>query len=217
LAIESLGVELDAHAMTAAAEPAPPAPRPPVLGLRSLSFQYEAEAGAAAPFRIGPIDLELQPGELLFVVGGNGSGKSTFVKLLCGLYPPASGRIEVDGVVLPADTGSAYRELFSVVFSDFHLFRSLHGVDSQRAQHDATHYLRELGLDNKVALQGGRFSTIDLSQGQRKRLALVTAYLEDRPIVVDECAADQTPNTSAFFYPALPELRARQDGGRDHA
>lgn len=211
VAIERLGVELDAQALRA--PPAAPAAavQPPRIGLRALSFQYDTEPGVADAFRIGPIDLELQPGELLFVVGGNGSGKSTFVKLLCGLYPPAAGHIEVNGVALDEATRAAYRELFSVVFSDFHLFRSLHGIDAERLQHDAPRYLHELQLEHKVALQGGRYSTIDLSQGQRKRLALVTAYLEDRPVVVfDEWAADQDPEYKAVFYAKLlPELRAR--------
>jgi putative ATP-binding cassette transporter len=211
MAIERLGVELDAHAIHARSTPAAPLLRAPAVALRALSFQYDVEPDAATPFRVGPIDLELHPGELLFVVGGNGSGKSTFVKLLCGLYPQVSGTIEVDRAPVTDATRVAYRELFSVVFSDFHLFRSLHGIDAQRVQRDAPHYLHELQLDGKVQLQDGRYSTIELSQGQRKRLALVTAYLEDRPIVVfDEWAADQDPEYKRIFYARLlPELRER--------
>lgn len=211
-AIERLGVELDTHrAPTASPAPMSLARRPPSVALREVSFQYEPEPGVAAPFRLGPIDLELNSGELLFVAGGNGSGKSTLVKLLCGLYAPASGRIEVDGLPLDDAALAPYRELYSVVFSDFHLFRSLHGIDSGHLQLDAPRYLRELQLDAKVALHGGAYSTIDLSQGQRKRLALVTAYLEDRPIMVfDEWAADQDPEYKRIFYTQLvPELRAR--------
>jgi putative ATP-binding cassette transporter len=212
VAIEQLGIELDdTRTLNAAPAAAAPLQQPPLITLRALTFQYDAEPGVTTAFRIGPIDLELHPGELLFVVGGNGSGKSTFVKLLCGLYPAASGDIQVDGVPLTEPTRIAYRELFSVVFSDFHLFRSLHGLDALRVQLDGPRYLRELQLDAKVALQAGRYSTIDLSQGQRKRLALVTAYLEDRPIVVfDEWAADQDPEYKRIFYAKLlPELRAR--------
>ena len=211
VAIERLGIDLDSHTMRAPAAPAVPMQRPPLITLRAVTFQYDPEPGVTTPFRIGPIDLELRPGELLFVVGGNGSGKSTFVKLLCGLYPAASGDIQVGGVPLSDSTLGAYRELFSVVFSDFHLFASLHGLDARRVQLDGPRYLRQLQLDEKVALQAGRYSTIDLSQGQRKRLALVTAYLEDRPIVVfDEWAADQDPEYKRIFYAKLlPELRAR--------
>jgi len=176
-----------------------------------VSFQYEAEPGVGAPFRLGPLDIDLRAGELVFVAGGNGSGKSTLVKVLCGLYAPTSGRIEVNGVALDDAGRGAYRELFSVVFSDFHLFRALHGIEPERLQREASHYLRQLQLEGKVSVRDGAYSTIDLSQGQRKRLALVTAYLEDRPIVVfDEWAADQDPEYKRIFYARLlPELRAR--------
>jgi putative ATP-binding cassette transporter len=209
MAIEQLGVALDNSAEPCDATRAPPRLQPARITLRELCFRYDDAAGAAG-FHLGPIDLTLQPGELLFVVGGNGSGKSTFVKLLCGLYAPTSGELLVDGKRVCNEQHSAYRELFSVVFSDFHLFQTLHGVEAERLQ-EAGRYLRELQLDVKVTLQGTRFSTIDLSQGQRKRLALVTTYLEDRPIVVfDEWAADQDPEYKRIFYARLvPELRAR--------
>ena len=211
-AIERLGVELDNHGANAlVAESVATTARPPALALRAVSFQYEPEPGVNAPFQLGPLDIELRPGELVFVAGGNGSGKSTLVKVLCGLYTPSSGRIEVNGVALDDATRSAYRELFSVVFSDFHLFRALHGIEPERLQREAAHYLRQLQLEAKVSVRDGAYSTIDLSQGQRKRLALVTAYLEDRPIVVfDEWAADQDPEYKRIFYARLlPELRER--------
>jgi putative ATP-binding cassette transporter len=210
-AIERLGVELRSGGVDEPTRAPVPAPRPPLVRMRGVCFAYDGHADAAPAFRLGPLDLELHPGELLLVVGGNGSGKSTFVKLLCGLYPAHSGSIEVDGVRLTEATRAAYRELFSVVFSDFYLFRSLHGIDTQTVQRDAQRYLQQLQLDAKVTLSNGRYSTIDLSQGQRKRLALLTAYLEDRPIVVfDEWAADQDPEYKRIFYTQLvPELRAR--------
>jgi putative ATP-binding cassette transporter len=71
--------------------------------------------------------------------------------------------------------------------------------------------LKRLHLDHKVQVNDGAFSTRDLSQGQRKRLALVVAYLEDRPFYVfDEWAADQDPAFKDVFYQVLlPDLRAR--------
>jgi putative ATP-binding cassette transporter len=75
-------------------------------------------------------------------------------------------------------------------------------------------YLRYLALDQKVQVTEQRLSTTDLSQGQRRRLALLTAYLEDRPFYVfDEWAADQDPQYKEVFYTELlPELRARGKG-----
>jgi putative ATP-binding cassette transporter len=74
--------------------------------------------------------------------------------------------------------------------------------------------LRWLALDHKVRVTDQRLSTTDLSQGQRRRLALLTAYLEDRPFYVfDEWAADQDPHYKQIFYTELlPELRARGKG-----
>jgi putative ATP-binding cassette transporter len=210
-AIERLGIVLDNAASPAAPAAAANAARAPTLRLRGVRFRYDDEPAASAAFSLGPINLELTAGELLFVVGGNGSGKSTFVKVLCGLYAPAAGTIDVDGVAVEDPTRGAYRELFSVVFSDFHLFRELHGIAAQRLREVAPHHLRTLQLDGAVSLHDGRFSTTALSQGQRKRLALLTAYLEDRPIMVfDEWAADQDPEYKRIFYTQLvPELRAR--------
>jgi putative ATP-binding cassette transporter len=162
-------------------------------------------------FVLGPIDLTIARGELLFLAGGNGSGKTTLVKLLCGLYTPESGAIELDGVPITEANRDAYRQRFSAVFADFHVFESLLGV----AQDAATvarvqRYLRRLHLDRKVTIRNGRLSTVSLSQGQRRRLALLAAYLDDRPVYVfDEWAADQDPAFKAVFYlELLPELRA---------
>ena len=104
-----------------------------------------------------------------------------------------------------------YRQHFSVVFSDFYLFESLLGLDSPELDEQARNYLAQLQLTHKVEVKDGALSTTDLSQGQRKRLALLTAYLEDRPIYVfDEWAADQDPLfKEVFHYQLLPELKAK--------
>lgn len=161
-------------------------------------------------FLLGPIDLTFRPGEVVYLIGGNGSGKTTFAKLLVGLYAPEDGRILLDGQAVDAGTRDMYRHLFSVVFSDFYLFESLLGLppDSERT---ARALLAELQLDHKVRIENGAFSTLDLSLGQRKRLALLVAYLEDRPFYVfDEWAADQDPVFKDVFYRRLlPELKFR--------
>ena len=162
-------------------------------------------------FTLGPISLALKPGELIFVVGGNGSGKTTLAKILLGLYAPAEGSVVLDGrAVGPRDLDD-YRQLFTAVFADFFLFEALFGIHRQRLDESALRYLSKLHLERKVTVEGDRLSTLDLSQGQRKRLALLTAYLEDRSIYLfDEWAADQDPHFKEIFYrQLLPELRAR--------
>src|SRR5690349_8256011 len=172
------------------------------------TYHREGEAGG---FILGPIDLTLEPGDLLFITGGNGSGKTTLAKLLLSLYIPEEGEIYLDGKVVTEETREQYRQLFSVVFSDFFLFESLFGLDSIHLDANAQKYLVQLQLDHKVKVEDGVLSTVDLSQGQRKRLALLTAYLEDRPIYLfDEWAADQDPLFKEIFYlKLLPELKAK--------
>jgi putative pyoverdin transport system ATP-binding/permease protein len=162
-------------------------------------------------FVLGPINLTFQPGELVFIVGGNGSGKSTLAKLLTGLYPPESGEIRIDGRPVTNENRDDYRQVFSAVFADFYLFDNLLGLHDPRLDEQAGEYLEQLQLSHKVQIAEGRFSTTALSQGQRKRLALLTAYLEDRPFYLfDEWASDQDPVFKEVFYTRLlPELKKR--------
>ncbi len=209
--VESLGLSLDGDGVDADASKAPPAPPPwKLLELRGVTLSYPGDS-ADDLFSIGPIDLTIEPGELVFLVGGNGSGKTTLAKILIGLYRPDEGAIELDGQAITDTDRDTYRQLFSVVFSDFFLFESLLGIDQQEIDGRALKYLQQLHLEQKVEVVDGRFSTVDLSQGQRKRLALLTAYLENRSIYLfDEWAADQDPVFKKIFYHVLlPELRAR--------
>jgi putative ATP-binding cassette transporter len=209
--LEELGIELSAKGTEGKTAPAgPPRDKWNRLELRGVTHAYFRE-NEPDNFVLGPIDLTISPGELVFIVGGNGSGKTTLAKLLVGLYSPESGEILLDGAPVTSETRESFRELFSMVFSDFHLFEVLLGLDSSDLNQRALEYLVALRLDNKVKVEDGRFSTTNLSQGQRKRLALLTAYLEARPIYVfDEWAADQDPLfKSVFYYKLLPELRSR--------
>ncbi|MBI1208007.1 MAG: cyclic peptide export ABC transporter [Azospirillum sp.] len=174
------------------------------IALNHVTFRYRGSAGDGW-FGLGPIDLRLNAPEICLIAGGNGSGKSTLLKLLCGLYQPEDGTIEVDGRRVPIE---AYRSLFSVVFTDFHLFPTLHGLAED--PETVTRLLELLGLSGSVRVENGRFSTLALSTGQRKRLALVAAWLEGRPIMVfDEWTADQDPEfRQVFFARLLPELKA---------
>lgn len=180
------------------------------LELVGVTHQY-SDGTVDNNFLLGPIDLKFNPGEVVFIVGGNGSGKTTFAKLITGLYTPEKGEIRIDAEPITDENRETYRQLFSVVFSDFYLFESLLGLQSPKVDERARDYLEQFGLHYKVKVINGALSTIDLSQGQRKRLALLTAYLEDRPIYLfDEWAADQDPFFKDIFYiQLLPELKAR--------
>ncbi|HET8579553.1 MAG TPA: cyclic peptide export ABC transporter, partial [Nitrospiraceae bacterium] len=184
------------------------------LELEGAVFSYASDAPGNNGFVLGPIDFHLSPGDLVFIVGGNGSGKSTFVKLLVGLYRQGSGEIRLGGMPITDSNRDWYRQHFSVVFSDFYLFAKLLGLDKTSLDARAQMYLRWLAIDQKVLVTEQRLSTTELSQGQRRRLALLTAYLEDRPFYVfDEWAADQDPQYKEIFYTELlPELRARGKG-----
>ncbi|WP_260957918.1 cyclic peptide export ABC transporter [Pseudomonas citri] len=182
------------------------------IELKGVRMHYQ-DLHAATGFSLGPIDLTVQSGELIYIVGGNGCGKSTLAKVLCGLYIPQDGEVLLDGVAITDESRSDYRDLFSAVFSDFQLFNRLIGPDEEDGNPAlASKYLETLGLSDKIKIEGLGYSTTKaLSYGQQKRLALVCAYMEDRPVyVLDEWAADQDPPFKKFFYEELlPDLKRR--------
>jgi putative ATP-binding cassette transporter len=180
------------------------------LDFRGVTFSYPLDVDGQA-FVLGPLDLTFDRGQLIFLVGGNGSGKSTFVKVLTGLYEAQAGAMHLDDVAITRENREWYCQHFSAVFSDFYLFDRLLGLEGADLDARAQRLLVELELDAKLQIVDGALSTTALSQGQRKRLALLTAFLEDRPIFVfDEWAADQDPHYREIFYQRLlPGLRAR--------
>ncbi|MGH7968533.1 MAG: cyclic peptide export ABC transporter, partial [Limisphaerales bacterium] len=180
------------------------------LDLKSVLHSYHVEQDDTQ-FVLGPVSLTFRPGELVFLVGGNGSGKSTLAKIIAGLYIPEAGEMRLDGKLVTDANRDEYRQLFSAVFSDFYLFEHLLGLERPDLDAQARGYLEQLHLNHKVRIRNGALSTTSVSQGQRKRLALLTAYLEDRPFYLfDEWAADQDPHFKSVFYTQLlPELKAR--------
>lgn len=182
--------------------PLPPAPRPwQRIELEQVSFHYQGEGG----FSVGPINLVIERGEQIFLIGGNGSGKSTLAMLLTGLYQPVSGRILLDGE--PVTDRNGYLGLFSAIFTDYHLFQHLLGPESKEAL--VAEWLERLQMGSKLAIEDGFIADIDLSQGQRKRVALLLALAEQREVMLfDEWAADQDPQFRRIFYQVLlPRLK----------
>ncbi len=206
--VQALGLSLESHTEEAhVSSPASQSWRR--LELAGVTYTYGA-AGSAEAFQVGPLELVLERGELVFMIGGNGSGKTTLTKLVTGLYEPQGGEVRLDGRPVLASERAAYRQMFSAVFSDYHLFSRLVGP-GEALEERGRELLVKLQLADKVTIERGVLSTLELSQGQRKRLALLLAYLEDRPIYVfDEWAADQDPVFREIFYRRLlPELRDR--------
>lgn len=170
--------------------------------------EYEYSNSQDSVFKVGPINYEFKSGEVIFITGGNGSGKSTIAKLITGLYSPTNGYITLNGRAISAQELSQY---YAAIFNDFYLFEKLYGIDFNSKEYEIQEYLRILQMDNKVKISEGKLSTINVSTGQRKRLALLVSYLEDKPIYLfDEWAADQDPEFRKFFYNVLlPDLKSR--------
>ncbi|KAA5840176.1 cyclic peptide export ABC transporter [Pseudomonas chlororaphis] len=186
------------------------APKPVVhsLELRGVSYSPPPVEGSE-PFHLGPIDLDIKQGDIVFIVGENGCGKTTLIKLLLGLYQPQAGEIRLNGEAVTDLARDDYRQLFTTVFADYYLFDDLVQGGGQQSLDSASQYLDRLEIAHKVSIKDGAFTTTDLSTGQRKRLALVNAWLEGRPVLVfDEWAADQDPAFRRIFYTELlPDLK----------
>jgi len=170
--------------------------------MENIAFSY-MDPDRHKVFTLGPIDLSIKAGEVLFIVGGNGSGKSTLLKILAGLYYPHNGRMLLDNKVLEPIHYARYRNLFSIIFTDFHLFDRLYGLGKIEAQ-KVFELLDIMELSDKTSFVDDKFTNTKLSTGQRKRLALIASYLEDKPILMfDEVAADQDPKFRKYFYEVL--------------
>ena len=176
------------------------------IEMHKIMFRYVDRFSETA-FQIGPIDFVLRPGELVFITGGNGSGKSTFLRVLSGLYPPDSGEIILDGRHIDDHARDEYRALMSAIFFDYHLFRRLYGVPNAEPG-EVDRLLKLFRLADKTGLTDGEFRTLELSGGQRRRLALIVSLLEKRPILLlDEWTAEQDPEFRRKFYDELlPDL-----------
>ncbi|PUZ30110.1 cyclic peptide transporter [Chitinophaga costaii] len=183
---------------------------PVVQSIRAAGVSFHYQQGEDGSFAVGPIDLEISSGEVVFIIGGNGSGKTTLSRLLTGLYKPHQGHILINGKKVDS---SRLGEYFSTVFSPAHLFEKIYDTDLEHRAAEISDYLQLLNLYDKVSISNNQYSTIALSGGQRKRLALLQCYLEDHPVYLfDEWAADQDPSYREFFY--LHLLPKMKDAGK---
>ena len=200
--IEQLGLLIDNPEDQSASTVTPPFES---LELRGVTYRYTSPDGRG--FSLGPIDLRLSRGEELFIAGGNGSGKTTLAKLLTGLYAPRDGAVHLNGHIVSDSLRRNYRQLFSTVFVEGHLFDRLLGVHVEPTA--LRHWAQLLKIEEKIDFATARFNVSKLSRGQHKRLALLVACMDDRPIFVfDEWAAEQDPEFKEIFYrQILPELR----------
>ncbi|MEH6630603.1 MAG: cyclic peptide export ABC transporter [Halopseudomonas aestusnigri] len=179
------------------------------LTFDDLAFSYKDKDGESL-FSVGPLDFSVHRGETVFLVGGNGCGKSTVLRNITGLLPLDSGVIRVDRTPLTGTSIAGYRELFSAVFVDFHLFDRLYGLEEVNPD-EVNQMIDDMGLSGKVLFEDGRFTQLTLSTGQRKRLALIAALMEDRPVYIfDEWSAEQDVHFREKFYTEIiPGLKAK--------
>jgi putative ATP-binding cassette transporter len=183
----------------------------PVKTLELSGIFYRPARRHGTEFELGPIDLKINVGEIVFLTGGNGSGKSTLGLVILGLYRPQSGVIRMNGIEIDENNIDEYRQQFSAVFPDGYTFERVLSPDELHLSGRVESYLTKMKLDNKTFVADGKFSNVDLSTGQRKRIALIAAFLDDADVYVfDEWAADQDPEFRSLFYRSLlPELKAR--------
>ena len=178
------------------------------LSLNEISYTY---IGNEYGFSVGPIDLTFNKGETTFIVGGNGSGKSTLSKLITSHYFAQQGSIYLDDTLIGSHNIASYRNQIAAIYNDYHLFEEILTEMNEEKKTAIQHYLTLLQLDKVVEVNDGKFSSLSLSDGQRKRLALLVAFLDDADIYLfDEWAADQDPIYKKYFYhDILKELKEK--------
>lgn len=170
------------------------------------------------------INITLNAGETLLIVGENGAGKSTFAKLLCGLYRPTEGRILFNGVDISAMEPQEYMRQVSAVFQDYKLFAmsisdnicSMHGkhgknIDKIRNALTQTNMLDKVdGLCEKENTQLYRIfdeNGVEFSGGEMQRLAISRAIYKDSPILVlDEPTSALDPKAEYEIYSSFQKI-----------
>ncbi len=185
------------------------------IEFRGVSFTYPGTEGKA----LDNLSFAIRPGEKLAVVGVNGSGKTTMIKLLCGLYDPDEGAILVNGRDIRELDGASRRELFGVVFQDFQLFsfglgqnlagsRTYDEMRARAALEEAGFGARLEGMDLETSLykdfdpQG-----VEISGGEAQKIAIARALYRQAPILIlDEPTAALDPQAEYEVYENLNRI-----------
>lgn len=178
---------------------------------KNVTFTYpEAEVPS-----LKNINCTFRKGERIAVVGRNGSGKSTFIKLLCRLYDPQEGQILLNGVDIKKYRYEDYLRFFSTVFQDYHLFSFKLGEnvasESDYAEKDIEEALRNAGFDERLATLEEGLNTqlfhdfsedgVELSGGESQKVAIARCLYKDAPFVImDEPTAALDPVAEAEIY-----------------
>lgn len=178
---------------------------------KAEGVEYKYHSESADGFALKPVSLAFKRSQINFIVGGNGSGKSTLSKILSLHYYPSNGVVSFDNVPVNSENIEQARKKIGVIYSNYYLFSKVYADLSDEQKEQIESYLVTLGLNKKTSFVDGRFSTTRLSDGQRRRLALLVALMEEREIYIfDEWAADQDPGFKDLFYTeVLPQLKAR--------
>lgn len=181
------------------------------IEFRHVSFKYPRSEKLV----LRDINLTIKSGEHLSIVGLNGAGKTTFIKLLCRLYDVTDGEILVDGVNIKEYPEEEYRRLFSVVFQDFQLFafslRENIAFGEQADDKELERVLKLAGLwEDAQKLPNGLDTMLyksfdengtDLSGGQRQKTAIARALYRNAPVVIlDEPTAALDPVAEYEIY-----------------
>ncbi|WP_028888812.1 ATP-binding cassette domain-containing protein [Tenacibaculum ovolyticum] len=180
------------------------------IRFENVEYEYYNDKKEVA-FKLKPLNLTITKGESIFITGGNGSGKSTFIMLLVGLYKPISGKIFLNDTLITANNYSYYRDQISCIFTDNYLFtENYNNFDYEKKDNELTKLVKEMQIERvfEINKEEGKVK-VSLSKGQQKRVALIYSLLEEKEVLVlDEWAAEQDPEFRAYFYNVIiPRLK----------
>jgi cyclic peptide transporter len=180
------------------------------LALKNVSYEYLGQDGTPS-FKLLPFDFTINKGDVIFISGGNGSGKSTFINLLTGIYSPGTGAIYFNDSKITENNIQSYRNKLSCIFMDGHMFNENYdNFNLTNTNKQLIALLEKMLLTGVVNLATNDNKLLySLSKGQNKRLALIYSLLENNDIIIlDEWAAEQDPEFRKYFYQKIiPHLK----------
>lgn len=186
------------------------------IEFHDVGFQYPG----SEEFVLRHVNAKITLKNKLAVVGKNGAGKSTFIKLLCRLYDPTEGVITLNGVDIRKYKYEEYLKLFGVVFQDFHLFGypiaqniAVHPIyDKERVhkcleQAGADKFMTQMSYGIDTVIENGEEDGVNLSGGQAQKISIARALYKDAPFVIlDEPTAALDPISEAEIYEKFNEM-----------